>query len=131
MDTSEKSLEGMMAKVRDAHSRQEAMDGTTSLVKKYEQDYVDNVGSSEPWVTIKFQCGPVKEFNRNGVQIEDVIDLLVERLEGFQKGPFRCRTNALAITNLEQARMWLQERTRQRQKQGVEGTNQPHVEVTA
>lgn len=92
---------------------QETLDGSPSTVR-------DAAG----YVNIKFQCGPVQEHGVNGTSIENVIDLLVARLEGFQKGPFACRTNALAITNLQQARMWLEERTRERERRGVEGTNQ-------
>jgi hypothetical protein len=107
---------------------QESMDGSPAEVKRHEHDYVDNASSSTPWLSIRFQCGPVASVGRNGVQIENVIDVLVERLEGFQRGPFRCRENALAITKLEEARQWLMERTRKRQAQGVEGTNAQHRE---
>ncbi|HFK1435026.1 hypothetical protein CN553_12640 [Bacillus cereus] len=77
-------------------------------------------------INIKFQEGTVQKHGVNGAQIEDVIDVLVERLEGFQKGGYPCRENALAITKLEEARMWLNERTRKRQKQGVEGKYTNH-----
>lgn len=80
----------------------------------------------EKYINIKFQEGPIKENGVNGCQIEDVIDVLVERLQGFQAGEFRCRENALAITKLEEARLWLDERTRKRLKQGVEGKNEKH-----
>jgi hypothetical protein len=79
-----------------------------------------------PYIAIKFQEGPVAENGANGAQIEDVIDALVEELRGFQGGEFRCRENALAITKLEEARLWLNERTRTRVAQGVEGKNLPH-----
>lgn len=78
------------------------------------------------YINIKFQEGPIRENGINGCQIEDVIDVLVERLQGFQDGEFRCRENALAITKLEEARLWLNERTRKRLKQGVEGKNVYH-----
>lgn len=76
------------------------------------------------YIEIKFQDGPIGENGENGCQIEDVIDVLVQRLEGFQSGEFRSRENALAITKLEEARLWLNERTRKRVARGVEGTNQ-------
>jgi hypothetical protein len=78
------------------------------------------------YISIKFQDGPIKTHGVNGCQIEDVIDLLVERLELFQAGPFKCRENALAITHLETARLWLNERTRKRVLQGVEGSPIAH-----
>ena len=89
------------------------MDGSPSLI---EQEHV----------RIQFQFGPLKENGVNGVGIEDVIEILTKRLEGFQNGPFRCRENALAITKLEEARLWLDERTKKRQAQGVEGVNEAH-----
>jgi len=88
-----------------------------------------SVADAAGYIHIKFQCGPIKEHGVNGTSIENVLDLLKIRLEGFQKGPFRCRTNALAITKIEEAIMWLEERTEQRVAQGVEGTNQAHKEV--
>lgn len=66
------------------------------------------------FINIKFQKGAVLENGVNGAQIEDVIEVLIERLQEFQKGKFSCRENALAITKLQEARMWLEERTRNR-----------------
>jgi len=95
---------------------QESMDGSSPLVQ-------------EPFIDIKFQLGPIQEVGVNGTTIERVLELLKIRLGGFQQGPFRCRTNALAITKIEEAQMWLEERTKQRVAQGVEGTNQKHQEA--
>ena len=94
---------------------QTAMDGSPGTVR-------DSAG----YINIRFQLGPVQEKGVNGTSIENVIDLLVRRLEGFQNGPFKCRENALAITKLEEANQWLEHRTRKRVSQGVEGTNQEH-----
>jgi len=76
------------------------------------------------YLNIKFQGGPIQDNEVNGAQIEEVIDTLVNRLQGFQKGGYPCRENALAITKLEEARLWLNERTCKRQVQGVEGKNE-------
>jgi hypothetical protein len=78
------------------------------------------------YVVIKFQEGTVEEVGVNGVQIEDIIDILVERLQGFQNGGFPCRENALAITHLQEAQNWLYRRTMERKKQGVEGKYVKH-----
>lgn len=77
------------------------------------------------YVQITFQRGPVAD-GINGCEIEDVLELLIARLEQFNAGPMRCRENACAKTHLEEARFWLWERTRKRQEQGVEGTDVPH-----
>lgn len=110
-------------------SEQETMDGRPALVEvfgsnkfRFDGNFVD-----PPLIRIKFQAGPLKEVGVNGCSIENVIDVLTGRLEGFQKGPFRCRENALAITKLEEAKQWLLYRTTKRQDQGVEGTNAAHV----
>ena len=78
------------------------------------------------YIDIKWQEGTVEENGVNGVQIEDVINILVDRLQEFQNGNFPCRENALAITKLEEARLWLNERTRKRREQGVEGKHKKH-----
>lgn len=73
---------------------------------------------------IHFQNGPAKEFGVNGITQEALITVCIDRLRSFQEGDYRCRENAIALTHLEDALMWLQKRTRNRLKRGVEGTNQ-------
>lgn len=74
--------------------------------------------------TIHFQNGPIKEVGVNGISGEALLAIVIDRLRSFQSGPFACRENAVALTNLEQGMMWLQKRTRDRLARGVEGTNQ-------
>lgn len=73
--------------------------------------------------TITFQKGPIKEHGVNGVHHEDLIAIVINRLEHFQKSEYACRENALAITKLEEALLWLRKRTMGREKRGVEGTS--------
>lgn len=80
-------------------------------------------GSATPLAEIHFQEGPIKEAGVNGVCNEDLIAMVICRLEHFQKGPFACRDNAVAITKLEEALLWLRKRTIAREARGVEGTN--------
>lgn len=75
-----------------------------------------------------FQKGPVKENGINGIHNEDLIVIVMDRLQGFQKGSFRCKDNAMALTKLEEALLWLNKRTQKRTDQGVEGTNIEHKE---
>jgi hypothetical protein len=77
------------------------------------------------YIDIQFQNGPVAENGVNGCQIEDVINVLVERIQALNIEPFNCRENSLAITHLQEAQNWLYRRTRERQLRGVEGTNIP------
>jgi hypothetical protein len=73
---------------------------------------------------IHFQEGPIKECGVNGVCNEDLIAMVICRLEHFQKSEYSCRENALAITKLEEALMWLRKRTVGRENRSVEGTHQ-------
>lgn len=71
---------------------------------------------------VHFQNGAIKESGVNGCHNEDLIAIVIDRLQGFQSGEFKCRENALAITKLEEALHWLNHRTNERIKRGVEGT---------
>jgi hypothetical protein len=70
-------------------------------------------------VLISFQNGPIT----NGVTHEALLAIVIDRLQAFQKGPFACRENALALTKLEEAMHWLKHRTEARLARGVEGTH--------
>ena len=72
---------------------------------------------------VQFQNGPVKEFGVNGCHQEDLLAIVIDRLQSFQAGEFSCRENALALTKLEEAMHWLNHRTNARIARGVEGTN--------
>lgn len=92
------------------------------VVRHFEED--ENGASNAVFVNIKFQNGPIKENGVNGCHNEDLIAVVIDRLQGFQKGDFACRENAIAITKLEEALMWLNKRTADRVRRGVEGTHQ-------
>ena len=83
-------------------------------------------GSPIETVGIQFQHGPVGDNGVNGVQNEQVIDLLVLRLRDLNS-KFPCRENSIAITKLEEALLWLEKRTAVRVEQGVEGKDLAHV----
>jgi hypothetical protein len=57
----------------------------------------------------------------DGTTNEEVLIMLIDRMRGLhQKVP--SRQSALAITKLEEALMWLFNRTEERRARGVEGT---------
>lgn len=56
----------------------------------------------------------------DGTTNEELLQVLIDRTQYLQS-KFPCRENAIAITNLEQALMWLEKRTSDRIKRGVEG----------
>lgn len=85
------------------------------------EDFVNRAG-----MNIKFQSGPIKEHGENGVQIEDVLQVAIDRLR-FVNGLMACRENSVALTHIETALLWLNKRTAERKKQGVEGRHLAHA----
>lgn len=74
---------------------------------------------------IQFQNGPINADGNdvNGIQMEDLIAICIDRLEGFQGGPYAHGYNADALNSLKCALASLQQRTRDRIARGVEGTH--------
>lgn len=72
---------------------------------------------------VSFQKGPVKEVGINGYMNEDLLAMVIDRLEGFQKGPYACEENDHAILNLKATLEWLNARTQKRVDAGIEGTS--------
>lgn len=72
---------------------------------------------------VHFQEGAIKEHGVNGVMNEDLIAMVICRLDHFQESEFACYENDLAIVKLEEALLWLRKRTMGREKRGVEGTH--------
>ena len=62
---------------------------------------------------------PLTTVNDGTTNVE-LLTILIDRMN-YLNGKFPCRENSLAITNMEQALMWLEKRTRDREKRGVEG----------
>lgn len=77
-----------------------------------------------PSTTLMFQNGSPEEVGINGITNEALLAVIIDRLKGFQSGPFSTRENSIAITKFEEGLMWLQKRTRDRLARGVEGTYQ-------
>jgi hypothetical protein len=73
---------------------------------------------------LAFQNGPIAETGVNGITHEVLLAILMDRLEGFQSGPFRSDYNENALYHLMQAQTILQARTKERMARGVEGTHQ-------
>ena len=71
---------------------------------------------------ILFQNGPIPENGVNGITQEVLLAIVADRLRSFQAGPYSCKANACALTHIEEALHWLQQRTIERMRRGVEGT---------
>jgi hypothetical protein len=72
-------------------------------------------------ISFTLQKGPIKEVGKNGCQIDDMIAFSKLVLEQLNK-QFPCRENAVAITKMDEALMWLEKRKKDREARGVEGT---------
>lgn len=101
-------------------------DGSTDWEKfdeqrKSEPVYIDH---EKGMISFRIQDGPVKEKGVNGCQVGTLIHAAYEIIAGLNK-QFPCRENSLALTKLEEALMWLQARTKNRERRGVEGSSQP------
>lgn len=81
----------------------------------------------QPNVKITFQHGAPIEEGINGCRVEDVIDLLVDKLLEFQSRNLACQENDTALYHLGLASEALLARRRLREQQGLIGTDSPHV----
>ena len=84
----------------------------------------EETGLDNPYAKVNFQKGPIKENGVNGCHNEDLIAIVIDRLQCLNQGDFACRENSIAITKLEEALLWLNKRTQDRIARNVEGTSQ-------
>lgn len=84
---------------------------------------VNSTDDNEEILNIHFQEGPIKECGVNGVCNEDLINMVLCRLQYFQQSEFKCEENANAIIYLKSALDELRKRTNKRESRGVEGTH--------
>lgn len=74
-------------------------------------------------VKITFQNGARNDENAvNGVLDTDLLEIVRDRLKGFQTGDFATRENAIALTHIEEALMWMNKRVEDRAARNVLGT---------
>lgn len=97
--------------------------GAGNANREYDVRFVENETLEYEYNKIRFQKGAIKENGINGCHNEDLIAIVIDRLQGFQSGDFACRENAIALTKLEEALMWLNKRTNDRIIRGIEGTS--------
>lgn len=60
----------------------------------------------------------------DGTTNEELLAVLIDRLQ-YLNGKFPCRQNSIAITKLQEAVFWLNDRTAERKAAGVEGKAAP------
>ena len=74
-------------------------------------------------VKITFQNGARNDENAvNGVLDTDLLEIVRDRLKGFQNGDFATRENAIALTHIEEALLWMNKRVEDRIERNVLGT---------
>lgn len=91
-------------------------------IYKYCSDELTPV--SEHLLTIKFQNGARNiPDSIHGVLDVDLLEIVRHRLKCFQEGDFATRENAIALTHIEEALLWMNKRVEDRIERNVLGTN--------
>lgn len=87
---------------------------------KLRKEFPIHITDTQNIISFRIQNGPIKEAGVNGCQVDTLIETAKLIIEGFNKN-FPCRENAMAITKLDEALMWLDKRKKDREKRSVEG----------
>ena len=75
-------------------------------------------------IDIQFQNGARKlENSIHGILDTDLLEIVRHRLQCFQQGEFATRENAIALTHIEEALLWMNKRVEDRIERNVLGTN--------
>lgn len=83
-----------------------------------------NHGGYKEYANIQFQNGARKlPDSTHGVLDTDLLEIVRHRLVAFQKGDFATRENAIALTHVEEALLWMNKRVEDRIERNVLGTN--------
>jgi hypothetical protein len=70
---------------------------------------------------LNFQNGGLKEVGANGITDQALLAIILDRVRSFNEGQFRCRENSMIITKGEEMMMWMEKRSNDRARRGVEG----------
>lgn len=105
-------------KLNDVYTKDEKGNGNAHHV--YE---ICKVDTSEVVGEINFQHGArFEDGSANGVATMDLLEICRNQLTCFQSGEFATRENALALTHIEEALLWLNKRAEDRLERNVLGT---------
>ena len=87
--------------------------------------HINQVGETNNLVgEIQFQNGArTHEESIAGILDADLLEICRHRLQSFQKGDFATRENAIALTHIEEALLWLNKRVEDRAERNVLGTD--------
>ena len=101
---------------------------STTNKKRNEYALLNFKRDSEPDGTLRFQPVVFYEMKEdgsfdNGTMLEEMLRVSIERLQDLNSR-FACRENSIVITKMQEALMWLNARTADRESRGVEGKHQ-------
>lgn len=91
--------------------------------------YLIFCGESDPEIEhvalLQFQNGPRNENNCvHGILDTDLLEIVRDRLQGFQQGEYATRENAIALTHIEEALLWLNKRVEDRAARNILGISE-------
>ena len=100
--------------------------GTPGNGGAYHKYRVEYDGDGDGYITkhgITFQNGPRNDkASIHGILDVDLLEIVRHRLQCFQEGEYATRENALALTHVEEALLWLNKRTEDRAEKNILGT---------
>lgn len=85
---------------------------------------IENVHNGNLLAGIHFQEGPLKENELNGIFMEDLIAICINRLDHFQNSEYKCDENEEAMNCLIDSLKALRKRTESRKERNVLGTRE-------
>ena len=86
------------------------------------QGFISGGTVAGPGMIIQWQDGPMVAAVQTGTLVDDVLWAAQQRLEAYDETGLKCRENSIAITKIEEARLWLAKRHADRVKRGVAHT---------
>lgn len=101
------------------HEKEYKIAPSNFLIEKYSCVDCDKLTSA----IINFQDGQIKDGNINGVFDEDLIAVIIKRLECMQNSKYKCSENAFALIKLEEAFMALKTKSSETKIRGVLNTH--------
>lgn len=86
-----------------------------NTIKRNEYSNLDGTPAevSGKYFWIQFQCGPIAESGVNGVCMLEILQVMIDRLDGFERRWPR-EENRMSILKLKEAQLWLREKQRKR-----------------
>ena len=97
--------------------------GSGNAYHEYQVIFGD-LESGKEGIVLNFQNGGRNiEGSEHGLTAEDLLEICRHRLQCFQTSDYACRENAVALTKIEEALMWLNHRVEDRAERNVLGIN--------